>query len=373
MTDMVLHYRLLDGALPDEEKRIRSSYMPTLVLVVVLSTVVFVALGISKGATRRSMIEYGLIMVAYIAWLAVWYPRRMKRRLIKCWETYDLEIGQDYLLRRQADIPDLRLQFDEVKAVEHVQGRYLRVIGKTNGRAISIPEGIDHFDQVLKTVSSLCPVRVRTIELWQKYRVFMAAGLSIYMIMLWATSPVVVIPLSLAMGSVTVWVFFWIQRNPSIPIKQKRIAWIYWLLLLMCVVKLLGAVAEANSLNAPAMVGIMLAYALVLSPCLLLSFGWVRWWRTRTPRHWRNYAVAWGLAAASISALCLYGVLSYIQLANVGHSNEHRLSIAGVYVGCPLSVFSVVTAIVGDGSSRVITWLAGGSLALVWSIAFFYA
>ena len=162
-------------------------------------------------------------MAAYIAYLAVWYPRRMRRRLIKCWETYDLEIGRDYLLRRQADIPDFRLQFDDVQAVEHVQGRYLRVIGKTKSRAIAIPEGIDHFDQVLETVSSIRAVRVRTIEQWQKYRAFMAAGLLLYVILLWATSPVVVIPLSLAMGSVIVWVFFWIRRNPNISIKQQTI------------------------------------------------------------------------------------------------------------------------------------------------------
>lgn|ERR1700674_531085 len=97
MTDLA-HYRLLAAALPNEEKRIRSSYIPTLVLVVALSTVVFVALGITQGATPKSMIQYGLIMVAYIAYLAVWYPRRMRRRLLKCWETYDLEIGRDYLI-----------------------------------------------------------------------------------------------------------------------------------------------------------------------------------------------------------------------------------------------------------------------------------
>jgi hypothetical protein len=152
MTDMALHYRLLPAALPIEEKRIRSFHIPTLVLVVALSTVVFVALGIRQGATPKSMIPYGSIMAAYIAYLAVWSPRRVRRRLIRCWETYDLEIGHDYLLRRQADIPDLRLQFDEVQAVERVQGRYLRVIGQTKGRAISIPESIDHFDQVLETI-----------------------------------------------------------------------------------------------------------------------------------------------------------------------------------------------------------------------------
>ena len=244
MTDDALHYRLLATALPNEERRIRSSYMPTLVLVLALSTVVFIALGIIKGATSKLMIQYGLIMVAYMAYVAVWYPRRMKRRLVKCWETYELEIGRDYLLRRQADLPDLRLQFDEVQAVEHVQGRALRVIGTTKSRVIAIPEGIDHFDQVLETVSSLHPVRVRTIETWQKYRAFMAAGLLLYITMLWSTSPVIIIPLSLAMGSVIVWVFFWIRRNPNIPATRKRIDWVYWLFFVMCVLKLFVAVSS---------------------------------------------------------------------------------------------------------------------------------
>jgi hypothetical protein len=125
--------------------------------------------------------------------------------------------------------------------------------------------------------------------------------------------------------------------------------------------------------NAPAMIGKMLAHMLAFSPCALLIVGWVRWRRVPPPRRWQSYAVAYGLATASISALCLYGVLSYIQLAHIGHSNEHRLAMAGVYVGWPLSVFSVVAAVVGNGRSRVIAWLAGGSLAAVWSIAFIYA
>jgi hypothetical protein len=373
MPDIAQHYRLLAAALPSEEKRIRTSYVPTLVLVVATSTVTFVVLGLSKGATPKLMIAYGLVMAAYVAYLVVWYPRRMMRRLVKCWETYELEIGQDYLLRRQADLPELRMQFDEVQTVEHVQGRYLRVIGKSKGHVIAISESIDQFGDVLKSISSVCPVRVRTIEQWQKYRAFMAAALLLFIVVIWAQSPVVVIPLSLAMGSVIVWVFSWIRRNPSIPRSTKQIAWIYWLFFGVCVVKLFAAVSEAKSVNAPVMVGNMLAYVLAVSPCVLLTFGWLRWWRVGSSRYWRNYAIAWGLAAASISALCLYGVISYIQLSHMDSSNEHRLAIAGVYVGCPLSVFSVIVAAVGKGRSRVIVWLAGGSLALVWSIAFFYA
>lgn len=371
MADLGGHYRLLPTALPKEEKRIRTSYVPTLVLVVAATAVVFVVLGISKGATPKLMMSYGLIMATYVTYLVIWYPRRMRRRLIRCWETYELEIGTDYLLRRQADIPELRLQFDDVQAVEHVQGRYLRVIGKSKGRVIAIPEGIDQFDNVMKAISSLFPVRVRAIEQWQKYRAFMAVGLLLFVTTLWATSPRVVIPLSLATGSVIVWVFYWIRRNPNVPESTKRIAWIYWLFFAMCVGKLFVATEGADKRAAG--FGKIVGNFLVFSPCLLIIVGWVRWWRVRASRHWRNYAIIWGLAAASISALCLYSVLSVVQLANIGHSNEHRLAVAGGYVGCPLSVFAVVAAAVGRGPSRVIVWLTGAALALVWSVAIFYA
>src|SRR5580698_7906109 len=106
----------------------------------------------------------------------------------------------------------------------------------------------------------------------------MAAGILVFITMLWATSPVAVIPLSLGMGSVIVWVFFWIQCNPNVPINHKRIAWIYWLFFLTCILKLFVAMAEAKSVNAPAMVGIMVAYVLIFSPCVLLIFGWMQWW-----------------------------------------------------------------------------------------------
>lgn len=363
------HYRLLATALPAEEKRIRSSYLPSLVLVVALTSVVFVVLGIRQGATSKSMIRYGLIVGAYIAFLSIWYPRRVKRRLNRCWETYELEIGRDYLLRRQADIPDLRLQFDEVQAVERVRGRYLRVVGNPGRRTIAIPEGIDQFDQVLEIVSSIRPVRERTIEQWHKYRAFMAAALLLFVIMLWATSPAVVIPLSLAMGSVVVWAFFWIRRNPNIPESSRRIAWIYWPIFFVCVLKVLAALSP----HLPQNEGYAIAVTLLFSPFVLLIVGSVRWLRPRYTQHWRTYFIGIGLAATSISALCLYGVLLFIRLAHIGNLNEHRLTMAGVYVGWPLSAFSVPAALVGEGRSRVMLGLAAFALAIVWTIAFLKA
>jgi len=172
------------------------------------------------------------------------------------------------------------------------------------------------------------------------------------------------------MGVVVVWVFFWVRRNPNVSASAKRIAWFYWVFLLMCVLKLFVAFGDLQGGKGPAIVGTTIAEVLVFSPCILLAFGWVRWWRVPSPRSWRNYAIAWGLAAASISALALYGVLSVVQFAHIRYRTEHRLALAGVYVGCPLAVLSVAAAGIGKGRSRVIVWLAGGSLALVWTIVF---
>jgi len=78
-------------------------------------------------------------------------------------------------------------------------------------------------------------------------------------------------------------------------------------------------VAEGKSVDAPAKLGNMLAYMLVFSPCVLLTFGW---WRIRPPRDWRNYAIAWGLATSSISTLCLYGAPRWIIFGRPSSGNN---------------------------------------------------
>jgi len=345
--------------------------LPSLILVMAVSTVVFVAMGLSKGATQKSMITYGLVMMAYMVCTAIAYPRWMIRRLVRCWETYDLEIGDDYLVRRQAGLPNLRLQFGEVQAVEHLKGEYLRVIGKSKGQVIAIPESVDQFAEVLNRISSVCPVRVRRVGQWKKHRAFMAAALLLFIIMLWVTSPVVVIPLALAMAFTTVWIFFWFRRNANISERAKRIAWIYWILFAICVFKLVAALEGVE--KGAATVGNMAAYVLLFSPSVLLVVGWMRWSYAQPRDHWRNHSIAWSLATASLSALLLYGVISYVQLAHIGRSNEHQLAMAGVYMGCPLSLLSVIAASVGQGRSRSVAWVAGASLVLVWSFVFFFA
>ena len=84
-------------------------------------------------------------------------PRRLHKKLSRCWETYGLEIGPDYLLRRQGDTPDIRLAFSEIKRIERRPGEYVRIVGNQKLHVIGIPEGIEHFDEVWQVVSALAP------------------------------------------------------------------------------------------------------------------------------------------------------------------------------------------------------------------------
>jgi hypothetical protein len=237
-------YRLLQTALPAEQKRIRATLLPTLILVLAISTVVFIFLGVRASATLGSLVPYGLFMLAYMAHLILWSPRKLKRKLQRCWETYELEVGSNYLVRRQADLPDLCVQFSEVSAVQRIPGRDLRVIGTPKSNIISIPEGIEDYAEILAAVSSIRPVEERRLEQWQKTRSFLAAALIGYITMLWVTNPVVVIPLSIGMASVIVWIFFWLRQNPNLSHRMKMFAWYFLLFLVICGMKLLVAVTS---------------------------------------------------------------------------------------------------------------------------------
>lgn len=114
-------------------------------------------------------------------------------------------------------------------------------------------------------------------------------------------------------------------------------------------------------------------YALVFSPSILLTVGWVRWRQCRGSQHWRNFVIVWGMAAVSASALCLYGELLYVRLAHLSLANENRCAMAGVLAGLPLSVLATVAALIGKGRARVMLCLAAVCLVVVWMAAAFYA
>lgn len=75
----------------------------------------------------------------------------------------------------------------------------------------------------------------------------------------------------------------------------------------------------------------IVADASFFSPAPLLIAGWVKWVRATEPRGWRRNVIAVGLGSASISCLCLYGVVLYLKKSS--HWLLERVH-AGLRMGC---------------------------------------
>lgn len=238
----IRQYRLLPDALPAAEQRIRKTTLIPQMSIIALVIVVSALLAGHNAPDTKTVLIFAIFAALFLTYVAFVSPKRMHRRLLKGWSTYLLEIGPDYLLRRQADTPDVRLSFSEVHRIERRAGYALRVIGASKLREIGIPEGIEHFDEVLHTVAALAPVAASPGDRALRTNVLMATGLVVYMVMLWATSPWIVLPLAAAVSTLLIWLIVFMQRSPNVTLRAKRNGWLYLIGVFTCGLKVLATI-----------------------------------------------------------------------------------------------------------------------------------
>jgi len=233
----VRRYQLLRAGLPTAEKRVVSRYLVPQLAVVLAVVLVSCAIAARNSNSTTEMTVFAVIAGLYFTYAAFVSPRRMRKKLAKGWETYVLEIGPDYLRRQQADTPDIRLPFQDVKRVEHLPGRYLRVIGLQKRNVIGIPESIESFPDVLQTVSTLAPVTTLHRDRSVRGTLYTIVGGVSYMAMLWSRSPWIVLPMGALVAGLMLWLIVFMQRSPNVSRRGKRVAWLYLFLVLMCAFK----------------------------------------------------------------------------------------------------------------------------------------
>ena len=106
------------------------------------------------------------------------------------------------------------------------------------------------------------------------------------------------------------------------------------------------------------------------SPIVLLPWGWLGWLRTHAlPRGWRQHSVMVGLACASISCVCSFGVVLYLRMVDVTYWNEYLLLLPWARFNWPLSVAALLLAAIGKGASRILLLLTACGLVAVWTSA----
>jgi len=238
-------YRLLPAALPDAERRVRNRQIIPQMAVVAAVFILSIALGSWKNASLTYLVAITIFGAALLTYMFFMTPRRVRRILARCWQTYTLEIGPDYLLRRQAETPDLRLSFSEIKRIERRPGEYVRVIGPHRLQVIGIPEGIDRFDDVWQTLSSLAPVNPLTSIQRSYFTIGSAAGAALFLAALWVRSPELSLILLLSFIALAGWALAITVRSPNVTRKGRRNGvMLYSWLILLCLLKVVSVVAD---------------------------------------------------------------------------------------------------------------------------------
>lgn len=242
----VLRYRLLKSALPAEERRALTTYFPVLFAIYAGGLIISLFLGLLRRNPTEVTIVIAIATGLYLSCIAIFVPVTLKRRLRESWDTYELEIGNDYLLRRLGETPDLHIKFDEITRLERIPGRYLLVFSSDKQRTMGVPEGIENFDEVLRLVSTGHTITIRSGELWYRRALYLAVGSIAFLTMLWSKSPYLFTALAIALFVAVLWAVVSVHRNPNSSRYTRRAVWSYLLVLIPCVQRLIEGVRQLS-------------------------------------------------------------------------------------------------------------------------------
>ena len=195
--------------------------VPYLVIVAAL-ILISTFLGFRGG---NNVFVSAIITGLFLTYIFFIVPRRTRRVLSRCWSSYALEIGPDYLLRQQADTPDLRLAFSEIKCIERRPDEYVRVIGTKRMQIIGIPHGIERFDEVWQTIGQLAPVTEHASDhILLSSSITAAFGVGFLGIFCYLAAHRVSV--GRRPWGILIWRMIVVRRSPNVSRQTKRAVWV---------------------------------------------------------------------------------------------------------------------------------------------------
>lgn len=183
--------------------------------------------------------------VILISW-AFTKDRKAQSEIEKLFASFEIESSSDCVIRRQADLPEMRIQFADIQKAELYPGRYFVLRGKGREK-IGIPVELEGFDELLEDVRKYVTVQTKGSNPVTKQLVIMATLMAAYLGALWSETPAISIPLNIVALFGIVGAFVYIRRNPNCSQKVRRTAFVYLLLAFTLVLKLLAIFGAQHS------------------------------------------------------------------------------------------------------------------------------
>lgn len=143
-------------------------------------------------------------------------------------ETFELEISSDSLLRRQKGFRDLSISREEVRGL--VEGDPLMLIVRTHDfhKVLHIPKQIEGFEEIRATLSGWAgPVSAMSERLYK----LVLAGSGILTLVAhqapnWTQNPSLLLLAHVAAAAAALWLFVELRRSPAVEDNMRKYSWL---------------------------------------------------------------------------------------------------------------------------------------------------
>jgi hypothetical protein len=166
------------------------------------------------------------LVVVVLAFSVARTLSRQRQSLASC----RLWLEDDLLRRTQDGFPEVCIHKDEATELVEIPGIGLGVFTPEKARSITVPEGLEGYDDLKKHLSGWMPIKqmpsvtdkqmlTRSVVLM----VLVVAGIAVTMLY---NDPKVVLPVGSLLVFLLLWGFVQIRRSPHVEARIKRTSWI---------------------------------------------------------------------------------------------------------------------------------------------------
>jgi hypothetical protein len=143
------------------------------------------------------------------------------------WLSYELYMTSDSILRKQSDLPDVKICKNNISSIEETIGNGILIKTLNKNYQIAIPSSLIGYEEVKQQISNWSDIK-ESVSTAGKYMPIIAgiAVIILYIIIFGSESKFLVIPTGILFILLMLWSIISIQRNKNIENKYKRLAFI---------------------------------------------------------------------------------------------------------------------------------------------------
>jgi hypothetical protein len=147
--------------------------------------------------------------------------------------SFELTIGSNYLLRKQLGLGSKTIPFEEISTITETGKGFLEVIGLKKDDSIFITPYLDGYDSVKSFLEGLKPIALQQKKsILAKYPLLPVLAVGALMVAVYTSANKIVVGLSgtLLIG-LLVWSFFKTRASSLIDARTKKYIWMVWMVI----------------------------------------------------------------------------------------------------------------------------------------------